>query len=946
MAMKIMNNASSMLALGETKKNQKSLSKQMEKAATGMKITSAGDGASEYSISGKMRVLLRSLGQDQQNVQNGATLLRTAEGGVQNQIELLKEIKAKVLDANNDTNSDEDRAIIQKEISQRYDEIDDISVETSYNGKLVLHGNYVSETVRSWKVLDEPILVPGSDSLSLIPDLYANLDNKTGPFDVFSAYKTTAVDIDSLGLTAGGTNFSGGTAPTSASWTVDLGQADLNGATLPEALNNRAFYINTPTYTYVLTTDPGGSTYEGVDSANEIDISGCDSMSKVAARMATALNGQHGLTVSRDDQVLKFATTGAGANYKAQNYQLSDISKTGYTKAAVTTPEHTVTHTSSTPVYHDVAAVDGTGRIGTPSYLSGGVNAYGQAGNKDYHAAAAASYSVDLSSAAEDTGFTIGSYYYKLVSGSGVTYNSTDNIYEVGKNYNGTLNSSSNVNVAMQSGTLSVTATTAGASGNSISVMDGIAAHSVLTGYNTTTTTETIPATTTPAVTYTSVTGLGAETQGNVQDGTNGEQATYTIDLSGYNTTDKDAAEKFIDNLAGKAIHLTTGANYEFYDGASADIDSQQQLENSSVLNLDSLRRLVAGGETIASAFASLLSGIAATKGNPVSGVTFTSAWSGLNGNNEKISGLEGSLRHYDIDFPTWLASAAPGKSGSDLAAYLDNKGFRVYCATCTDQWFNFAFYNGMDGLEDKPESGVGINDIKSIAIDVSKVTDAKSLANTIYEQGSAELEKLDHNIHLAEDTGNGILRVYDERTVADLASLYGPYYQSHGSKIADGVLDNVVLSERNVEVERLYIQHTAKSNCNIKVDIPKTSLDHIFAFIPEPDSLAQYTVTTRVSREKLLGKPPADGVLDKGIKYLTDANSLLGAQINHMEYAERNITTQVENVTAAESTIRDADMASEMMGYAKANLLSQSAQAMLAQANQSADSVLGLLQH
>ena len=51
------------------------------------------------------------------------------------------------------------------------------------------------------------------------------------------------------------------------------------------------------------------------------------------------------------------------------------------------------------------------------------------------------------------------------------------------------------------------------------------------------------------------------------------------------------------------------------------------------------------------------------------------------------------------------------------------------------------------------------------------------------------------------------------------------------------------------------------------------------------------------------------------------------------------------ENVQNSESTIRDADMAKEMAEYTKYNILSQSAQAMLAQANQSSSAVLGLLQ-
>ncbi|MDD6922842.1 MAG: flagellin, partial [Veillonellaceae bacterium] len=91
--------------------------------------------------------------------------------------------------------------------------------------------------------------------------------------------------------------------------------------------------------------------------------------------------------------------------------------------------------------------------------------------------------------------------------------------------------------------------------------------------------------------------------------------------------------------------------------------------------------------------------------------------------------------------------------------------------------------------------------------------------------------------------------------------------------------------------------------------------------------------------------KPAQEGILDRGMKYLTDANTLVGAQISRLEKADSNIITANENETNAESTIRDADMAKEMTNYAKDNIISQTAQAMLAQANQNSSSVLSLLQ-
>ena len=80
-------------------------------------------------------------------------------------------------------------------------------------------------------------------------------------------------------------------------------------------------------------------------------------------------------------------------------------------------------------------------------------------------------------------------------------------------------------------------------------------------------------------------------------------------------------------------------------------------------------------------------------------------------------------------------------------------------------------------------------------------------------------------------------------------------------------------------------------------------------------------------------------------IKNVSAQRSLLGAIQNRLEYTINNLENYSENLTSAESSIRDTDMATEMVNYSKNNILQQAAQSMLAQANQSNQSVLSLLQ-
>ena len=141
MAMTVLNNTAAMMTLGELNKNITKVGKDLKKISSGQRLTGAGDGASDYAISEKMRVRIRALGQNERNVQTGANLLRVAEGGVQQQLEILKTIKEKVLDANNDSNTDIDRATIQKEINHGFQQMEQIAQETNYNGKRLLAGD-------------------------------------------------------------------------------------------------------------------------------------------------------------------------------------------------------------------------------------------------------------------------------------------------------------------------------------------------------------------------------------------------------------------------------------------------------------------------------------------------------------------------------------------------------------------------------------------------------------------------------------------------------------------------------------------------------------------------------------------------------------------------------------------------------------------------------------
>ena len=88
-----------------------------------------------------------------------------------------------------------------------------------------------------------------------------------------------------------------------------------------------------------------------------------------------------------------------------------------------------------------------------------------------------------------------------------------------------------------------------------------------------------------------------------------------------------------------------------------------------------------------------------------------------------------------------------------------------------------------------------------------------------------------------------------------------------------------------------------------------------------------------------------ATTTIDAAIKKVSAQRSQLGAVQNRLEHTIANLDTAAENTQTAESRIRDTDMAEEMVNYSKTNILAQAGQSMLAQANQSNQGVLSLLQ-
>lgn len=110
------------------------------------------------------------------------------------------------------------------------------------------------------------------------------------------------------------------------------------------------------------------------------------------------------------------------------------------------------------------------------------------------------------------------------------------------------------------------------------------------------------------------------------------------------------------------------------------------------------------------------------------------------------------------------------------------------------------------------------------------------------------------------------------------------------------------------------------------------------FSIVDVETAVAAWDLNSATGASKVLGS------IDAVINLVSAARSYLGANQNRLENTINNLNITSENLTAAESRIRDVDMAKEQMAFTKNNILTQASQAMLAQANQLPQGVLQLL--
>ena len=138
--MRINTNLNAMVATNQMAKNTALSGASMEKLSTGLRITKAGDDATGLAISEKMRAQIRGMEQADRNVQDGISMVQTAEGAMEEIGNITQRMRELTVQASNETNTAEDRTKITEELTQLNEEITRIAESTTFNNEKILVG--------------------------------------------------------------------------------------------------------------------------------------------------------------------------------------------------------------------------------------------------------------------------------------------------------------------------------------------------------------------------------------------------------------------------------------------------------------------------------------------------------------------------------------------------------------------------------------------------------------------------------------------------------------------------------------------------------------------------------------------------------------------------------------------------------------------------------------
>ena len=233
-----------------------------------------------------------------------------------------------------------------------------------------------------------------------------------------------------------------------------------------------------------------------------------------------------------------------------------------------------------------------------------------------------------------------------------------------------------------------------------------------------------------------------------------------------------------------------------------------------------------------------------------------------------------------------------------------------------------------LEAKEGKSDITVGVGG-KTYSVTVEKGDDATAIGDKLIAAMEAD--------PIVDKTGGKFTATNNKGTITLTATEKG------ATELKTG--DDVTVKSSGILTLKLHVGADSTADNQISVDIKQMSASVLGLKTGKSSTTAAEKDTLLVNGKDDENARNAIDTIASALQEVSKQRSALGAAQNRLEHTIANLDNVVENTTSAESSIRDTDMATEMVKYSNNNILAQAGQAMLAQANQSNQGVLSLLQ-
>jgi len=919
-------NVKALTAQQSLKENNRVMSTAMERLSSGKRINSAKDDAAGLNIATRMETQSRGLSVAIRNANDGISLMQTAEGAMEEMTTMLQRMRELSLQSANAVNNGDDRSALDAEVQQLSKEIDRIASTTRFNDQLILNGSFQGKELqigaKAGETLDVSMSNMSASSLGRSALTNASLAVTQGSAKGKDAIETVAQlafhGNDAYTFKVAGVSVSASVTGGSAAGVVDAINANLKQAgntSISATLNGGSVELRNSLGGNIAITDftsanSGKATFT-------VSSGGGDSVLLDDTAAVTQSGTAQGVANSNKGVVLALAQSKSG---KEQTFDLNG------TKVTIDDSETDASIKAKLQAaLNDVTNFEVLINGDTPSTLATAASVSAPAAGK-FAIVAAAGYSVNVTNFNDD-GTSAGVKGELNVVGGGNNAKMIDNtnLFEV-DNTATTTNAQATINFSSLTSSYNFELDGQAVTITSAQIEAGTAATAIITALNTAAAgsaggLSSLVGATAPTVDYevvqngntVTITKKGGDD--GVMAGAPAGSDDNNIFISDFTATANPAvaattASYEQNGVAGTSKDLAE-VGYGTYTSGQATATKMAVEVSGDATYSFRLTNLAGSGQHTTAITAAVVGGSMATM----------------------IAAVNNETAHTGI-----TAAADPNNNKAMILTRADGLAIKLDNFTATDDGSMLA----------TPDAGQGtpkrLNDDPAVV--AASATAAGAAVKTVATMAFAENDK--YQFRLNDGNTVAVVRATTVSTGASaltaMLTEVNAALTNSGSDIT-AEIDNGKLKFENAKGGKIEVLGFTSDGGGTSTFAPSTGQGSAVIMNDDADvslagkSIAQISVTTAG------GSSEALQVIDNALQQVNNERSKLGALQNRLVHTVDNLNNVVTNTEASKSRIMDTDYATETTNLAKAQIIQQAATAMLAQANQSSQSVLSLLQ-